>query len=154
MQIPDAARPTLDALLEMIRETTPAEAAAKLGPEAWTLGEIVGHLVDSAGNNHQRFVRLAFGGLDPFPAYSAEPWVAVQRYASEDFTTLAVLFEAFNEHLLHVVAGLPDGAAANAWAHPEGPLRLDFLVEDYYAHMALHVEHYATRLAEVRAALA
>ncbi|MEF2229290.1 MAG: DinB family protein [Pseudodesulfovibrio sp.] len=57
-------------------DATPAEAAhVRIAPDAWTLAEIVGHLIDSAGNNHQRFVRLRFGDLAGFPAYDTEPWV-------------------------------------------------------------------------------
>lgn len=151
MRIPDDAQPTLDAFLALVRDTLPAEADLRPAPDAWTLKEIVGHLIDSAGNNHQRFVRLQFGDLDPFPIYVAEPWVAAQRYAEADWTTLALLWESYNDLLLHVIQGIPEAALGNVWQHPDGPKTLEFLVRDYYPHLRLHVEHYAKRLAEVRA---
>ncbi|WP_051445440.1 DinB family protein [Desulfocurvus vexinensis] len=151
MHIPADAQPTLEAFLRLVRDTLPAEAGLRPAPDAWTLKEIVGHLIDSASNNHQRFVRLQFGSLEHFPPYEAEPWVAAQRYAEADWTSLALLWKAYNDHLLHVIQGIPEAALANAWQHPDGPKTLEFLVRDYYAHLSLHVDHYATRLAEVRA---
>jgi len=151
MRIPDDAQPTLDAFLRLVRDTLPAEAEVRPAPEAWTLKEIVGHLIDSASNNHQRFVRLQFGGLEHFPPYEAEPWVAAQCYAEADWTTLILLWESYNDLLLHVIQAIPEAALANAWQHPAGPRTLEFLVRDYYPHLRLHVDHYAKRLAEVRA---
>jgi hypothetical protein len=34
--------------------------------DKWSLKEIIGHLIDSASNNHQRFVRLQLGDLNYF----------------------------------------------------------------------------------------
>ena len=48
-------------------------ADVKLGPDKWTLKEMVAHLIDSASNNHQRFVRLQIGHEISFPGYEACP---------------------------------------------------------------------------------
>ncbi|WP_461210226.1 DinB family protein [Desulfocurvus sp. DL9XJH121] len=137
-----------------LMDRTPREAAhVRLGPDAWTLAEIVGHLIDSAGNNHQRFARLRLGDLEGFPGYAAEPWVAAQEYDSCAFADLAALWTGYNALLLHLAERTPAEAGGNAWLTPEGRKTLDFLVEDYYAHLALHVEQYAARLDEVLAAL-
>jgi hypothetical protein len=42
----------------------------RTGPGEWSVKEIVGHLVDSASNNHQRFVRLQVADGLVFPDYS------------------------------------------------------------------------------------
>lgn len=44
----------------------------KISEDKWSLREIIGHLIDSASNNHQRFVRLQYSDLLDFPAYEAE----------------------------------------------------------------------------------
>jgi hypothetical protein len=36
-----------------------AESEERPAPERWTKKEVVGHLIDSASNNHQRFVRAS-----------------------------------------------------------------------------------------------
>ena len=41
---------------------TDAEAAGVPAPGRWAKKEVVGHLIDSAANNHQRFVRAQEGG--------------------------------------------------------------------------------------------
>lgn len=131
-------------------ERTPEELAhVRLREGAWTLAEIVGHLIDSACNNHQRFVRLRFGDLESFPGYDAEPWISAQCYGAMDFCKLAQLWARFNEYLLELVLSTPQDALGNVWKTPDGDAALAFLMEDYYAHMHRHVEHYAERLAEV-----
>jgi hypothetical protein len=42
----------------------------------WTRKQLLGHLIDSASNNYQRFVRLQQGNLVGFPGYDQEFWVA------------------------------------------------------------------------------
>ena len=63
---------------KLIDETPQELVHVRLSSDAWTLTEIVGHLVDSASNNHQRFAWLRQGNLENFPAYDAESWVQAQ----------------------------------------------------------------------------
>ena len=61
----------------------PAEIiAARPDPGEWSIKEIFGHLIDSASNNHQRFVRLQITDNLSFPDYSRDngTWIAVQKY--------------------------------------------------------------------------
>ena len=46
----------------------------------WSRKQVIGHLVDSALNNEQRFVRAQLGGLALLPAYAQEEWVEVQAH--------------------------------------------------------------------------
>jgi len=80
-----------------------AESEQRPSPERWTKKEVVGHLIDSASNNHQRFVRgqLAFG--QDFPRYEQEQWVRIQSYQSARWPDLIDLWRAYNTHLLHVI---------------------------------------------------
>ncbi|BBD08732.1 DinB family protein [Desulfovibrio ferrophilus] len=141
----DEARQTVTAFQELL-DSTPVEAAqVRVSPDAWTLTEIVGHLVDSASNNHQRFARLSLGNLEDFPGYDAEPWVEAQHYATFDFKTLATLWSSYNALILHLAANIPESARTNAWIREDGPQTLEFLIEDYYSHLRLHTDHYTER---------
>jgi hypothetical protein len=143
------------ARFQALLDRTPPEAVnVRVYSDAWTLSEIVGHLIDSASNNHQRFARLRLGNLDGFPGYEAETWVRAQEHDSCPFQILSRLWSAYNGFLLHLAETIPPTALQNAWMKPEGPLTLAFLVNDYFSHLNLHAEHYAKRLAEVEAALA
>lgn len=145
----DKARSAVGAFQALLDKTPPEAAHVRPGPDAWTLSEIVGHLVDSASNNHQRFARLRLGPLESFPGYEAESWVAAQGYDVCDFGLLRTLWTAYNDLLLHLAEATPESAKDNAWTTQDGPATLEFLVTDYYEHLKLHTDHYAERLAGV-----
>jgi len=54
------------------------EPAEKEG--GWSIKEILGHLFDSAGNNHQRLLRYVKGGELKFPGYDQEEFVRRANY--------------------------------------------------------------------------
>jgi len=138
---------------QALLDRTPPEAAnVRIAPDAWTLSEIAGHLIDSASNNHQRFARLRLGNLDGFPGYEAETWVRAQDHDSCPFHILSRLWTSYNAFLLHLAETMPQAALRNVWMKPEGQVTLECLVNDYFGHLSLHAEHYAKRLAEVDAA--
>lgn len=147
------ARETIRSFQDLL-DATPREAChVRISPDAWTLAEIVGHLIDSASNNHQRFARLRFGDLDNFPGYDAEPWVAQQKYDALDFEVLSQLWSGYNMLLLHIAETTPNNVKHNSWRTLNGPKTLEFLIEDYYNHLRLHIRHYQERLAEIHASM-
>jgi hypothetical protein len=121
----------------------------KLSEEKWSLKEIIGHLIDSASNNHQRFVRLQFGDLIGFPAYDAETWISAQKYNEMDWIDLITLWYSYNRILLNVIEGIDDKALDNAWKVSEKELSLGFLAKDYYRHLKWHIEQFESRLNEI-----
>src|SRR5918995_1609128 len=70
----------IDNLPVVLAGFTEAESEARPSPERWTRKEVVGHLIDSASNNHQRFVRGQLASGQDFPGYEQERWVRVQNY--------------------------------------------------------------------------
>ena len=73
-------------LRRIVTETAPrltslpeSEARKKPGAEKWSRQEILGHLVDSASNNHQRFVRARFAARLEFPGYTQNEWNEIGR---------------------------------------------------------------------------
>ncbi|MDE3168743.1 MAG: DinB family protein, partial [Acidobacteriota bacterium] len=102
--------------------------------------ELIGHLIDSASNNHQRFVRAALQRALDFPGYDQDASVRVQRFQEVDWNLLVSLWVAYNRHLAHVIAQLPAG-------HLETPCRigygntvtLRFLATDYVDHLVHHL---------------
>ena len=142
------------AALQALLDATPANAQhVRVAQDAWTLAEIVGHLVDGASNNHQRWVRLRQGNLD-FPVYAAEEWVTLQKYDECDFGKLACLWSCYNTFLLHLAATTPKEALENVWGgHPAGPKTLKALIDGHYEQTRMYLEQYAKRLEEVKAKL-
>src|SRR5215210_9234074 len=78
-------------------------------PGKWSPREIVGHLIDSAANNHQRFVRAQFQDDLVFPGYAQDDWVRAQRYDAEPWPLLVNLWRSYNLHLAHVCRHAPEG---------------------------------------------
>ena len=69
-----------------------AESEQRPAPERWTRKEVVGHLIDSASNNHRRFVRGQLASGQDFPRYEQEQWVRVQGYQSARWPDLIDLW--------------------------------------------------------------
>jgi hypothetical protein len=144
MHVLDEAAERLARLLEItpprLAAITNDAAAHRSGPDRWAPKEILGHLIDSAGNNHQRFVR---GQLSPnldSPSYEQESWVAVQSYLDEPWPDLINLWLFFNRHLLHVMRHAREDALETPIAiHGDAPVPLSFVMIDYVRHLEHHL---------------
>jgi DinB family protein len=117
-----------------------ADAARKPDAARWSKKEILGHLIDSAGNNQQRIVRAQLTPRLEFPNYEQEFWVARQAYSSEPWPDLVNLWLLLNRHLLHAVKKMP----AEVWAHElviggNPPITLEAQVAGYLQHMDHHL---------------
>src|SRR5947209_18421226 len=96
----------------------------------WSRKEILGHLIDSALNNHQRFVRAALDGFYEGPSYEQDGWVAMHGYRSMDWSTLLEHWRSQNDLLSEVVERIPDTRSDTACrVGDSNPVTLLFLVE-------------------------
>jgi len=106
----------------------------------WSAKQVLGHLIDSASNNHQRFVRAALQGSLDFPAYDQQGWVLVQAVEEAPWPSLVALWASYNRQLAHVIAHLPPTQLKAACRIGSGePVTLQFLVEDYLRHLLHHL---------------
>jgi hypothetical protein len=138
---------TADRLSELL-QTVPARLSAIPDADAgrkpadghWSKKEILGHLIDSASNNHQRFVRVQFVPHIDLPSYEQERWVASQGYASEPWTDLVNLWLSMNRHLVHIVRGMPAEALGHTISLAgRPPVTLGFVIDDYLVHLEHHL---------------
>ncbi len=138
---------TATELLQIVNETAPrlhaipeSVAALRPAPGAWSIKEIVGHLIDSAANNHQRFVRAPQAGALSLPGYDGDAWVREQGYQERPWPELVELWGLFNRHLAHVISRLPESVLeAPIRIGTDGPFTLRFVVEDYVVHLRHHL---------------
>ncbi|HTS64198.1 MAG TPA: DinB family protein [Candidatus Acidoferrales bacterium] len=117
-----------------------ADAGRKPDSKRWSKKEVLGHLIDSAANNHQRFVRAQFVARIDLPTYEQEVWVERQGYASEPWPDLVNLWLLLNRHLLHVVRAMPDEALGHEISIAGRPaVTLEAVIVDYLSHMDNHL---------------
>ena len=123
--------------LARISET---ESADPVAPRQWSRKQILGHLIDSAANNHQRFVRSQLESPLHFPGYAQEQWVKTQNYQDESWGYLVACWAGYNRHLLHVIAQIPAEKLANQCViGGSDTVTLEFLARDYVRHLEHHL---------------
>jgi len=135
----------LDDVVPKLRALDAAFVAQPREPGKWSRKEVLGHLVDSAANNHQRFVRAALidatsHGELSFPDYEQARSVALQGYQAFGWDGLVALWEGYNRFLAHVLHCLPESCADVRCAiGAKEPVALAFLAEDYVVHLQHHL---------------
>ncbi len=124
----------------------------------WSAKEVLGHLIDSAAVNHQRFVRAQWQDL-VFAGYAQDDWVASQQYQSAPWIEMVSLWREYNRHLIRVMAAIPIDVRARPQrrhnlheitmnpAPAEEPATLDYLMHDYVQHLQHHLKQIASRIA-------
>jgi hypothetical protein len=122
------------------------DPSVPLRPGAWSRKEILGHLIDSASNNHQRFVRASLQDSLEFPGYDQNGCVRVQAPNEADWGVLVSLWAAYNRYLAHVIAHLPASKLEAPCRIGSGDqVTLRFLAEDYVRHLVHHLEQIGIR---------
>ena len=134
----------LDAAEKRLLQLDESQARKRPSGGKWSAQEILGHLIDSASNNHQRFVRLQIGTDTKFPSYEQSAWVRAQAYQSEPWLSLVRFWAQYNRHLLHVIASLPGDRLGVLCSVGEGePVTFEFLIRDYVRHLRHHLDQIA-----------
>jgi len=126
---------------DKLRQIGDTDASQRPAPGKWSRKEILGHLVDSAANNHQRFVRLQLTSRIDLPGYDGDEWVRVQRYQDRPWSEIIDLWQLYNVQLAAVIRQVDSNALHNIWHTPDGQdLDLEFIIRDYVVHMRHHLD--------------
>jgi hypothetical protein len=123
-----------------LRKVSEADSCTPALKGGWSRKQVIGHLIDSASNNHQRFVRAALQGSLEFPGYEQDGCVRIQAVQSAPWPLLVALWMNYNLYLAHVLAHLPaDKLDARCRIGEDDPVTLRFLAEDYLTHLLHHL---------------
>jgi hypothetical protein len=124
-----------------LRNMDESTAAKKPAPGKWSNKEILGHLIDSAANNHQRFVRLELGASIDLPGYDGDEWVRLQRYQARPWLEIIDLWVNYNTQLASVIHHVDSSSLRHVWNMPDGKnADLEFIMRDYVVHLRHHLE--------------
>jgi hypothetical protein len=123
-----------------LREISAQESAEPLSPGRWSRKQVLGHLIESASNNHQRFVRAMLQPSLEFPAYDQDGTVRVQAVQDADWGMLVSLWAVYNRYLAHVLGQVPTSKLQTPCRIGTGEtITLDFLARDYVTHLVHHL---------------
>jgi hypothetical protein len=112
-------------------------------PNKWSKKELLGHLIDSATNNHLRFIKIQFMPEPLFvEGYAQNDWVRIQKYNEIDTQHLVNFWKIYNEHILFIIQNTPE-EKLNLKITAEQPFEeaetLFLLMKDYVDHIDHHL---------------
>lgn len=114
--------------------------AIREDPQRWSRKEILGHLIDSACNNHQKFVRMMQKPRLEFSGYRQDDWVATQNWNNAEWKVMVSLWAAYNRHLAYLISTVSaDWLNNTIQIDNAGPFTLQFVMADYVEHMKHHL---------------
>ena len=116
--------------------------ANKRNKQNRTIKQILGHLIDSAANNHQRMVRLQYHAKLNFPDYQQDNdlWIALQDYQNADWHTIVQLWKYYNLHMIQVIKSVDETKLDHSWLSFENTkVTLQQMIEGYLGHIELHL---------------
>ena len=158
--------PTSILIQSLVKTCLPAlrgaepEKTAQPADGGWNARQLLGHLIDSAANNHGRFIRAQWSDDLVCPTYDQEAWVSAQGYQDADWNDLLDLWAAYNLHLARVIDRIPADARLRSRLHhnldrvawqtvpADTPVTLEYFLADYAAHLQHHIRdlYYLTGL--------
>jgi hypothetical protein len=121
------------------------DQASRKESRAWSRKEELGHLIDSAANNHIRFVRGTLETEFRGPGYDQMAWIALHDYQGMPWLSLVGFWADYNRLLARVIGNIPEiRLEAKFWVK-DAEVTLGFLIADYVLHMRHHLDHILRR---------
>jgi hypothetical protein len=142
---------TIESAGPRLAQITEARSEQPRAEDHWSSKQIIGHLIDSAANNHARFVLAQLKDDLLFPGYEQDGWVKTNHYQEASWPQLVELWRAYNLHLHHVMAHASKEKMKNPCTlhtlqeiafktvPKTEPVTLEYLMKDYVVHLKHHL---------------
>jgi hypothetical protein len=133
-------RKILTEVLPLLQNFSDEDDSIRPLPEKWSKKEILGHLIVSACNNQQKFVRTMAERRIDFVGYQQNFWVDAQNYNAVNWIDLINFWRFFNLHLAHIIENTkPQFLANEITIENAGTFTLEFIMNDYVGHQKHHL---------------
>lgn len=133
----------LDNAPDLLRIIPEDVFSAPVAPGKWSPKQELGHLIDSALNNIQRFVRGQYE-TEPHVVYNPDAWVEAMDYAHADSHAIISQWETINRRLLGIVMHMPEehlDNLVNTGKNEPELHTINWLIDDYLVHLQHHLKH-------------
>lgn len=139
-------RQTIERELPHLRALSDEAASQTDGrPNSWTRKQELGHLIDSAANNHMRIALASINGEFRGEGYAQDNWVEAHGYRDLPWNSLVELWYRYNELLAALMARVPEPRVDSRCLIGWSIVTLRFVMEDYVLHMQHHIDHILAR---------
>jgi hypothetical protein len=133
-----------DTLPEQLAQISEKDFSWRPAPGKWSKKEILGHLIDSANNNHQRFVRGQFQSA-PAISYEQNNWVSNNHYQEMTGEVIINLWSAYNRFLVSLMRRIPEeNLKRTCVSDGTREVTLEWLMVDYVRHLEHHLAQIVT----------
>lgn len=149
---------TQDILAEIVQSATAtlnasdtSDYAIKDSPDKWSKKEILGHLIDSAINNHRRFKQFLHQEHLVFDGYSQDDEVKINDYQNRPLVDIINLWTGMNNQVVQIIKAIPSARLAQSYSQhnfhrigfkriPEAEAStIQYLILDYIGHLEHHL---------------
>jgi len=124
---------------KMLTEINEENMSTKPSPTTWSKKEIIGHLIDSATNNHQRFVRGQFENI-PEISYDQNNWNEFSFYNQIESKQIISFWTIYNKQIIEIIKRIPKENLEKQIKIGNNILTLEFLIIDYVEHLEHHLK--------------
>ena len=124
---------------KMLTEISEENMSTKPSPTKWSKKEIIGHLIDSATNNHQRFVRGQFENI-PEISYDQNNWNEFSFYNQIESKQIISFWTIYNNQIIEIIKRIPKENLEKQIKIGDNILTLEFLIIDYVEHLEHHLK--------------
>lgn len=144
-------RQTIDSASEKLKQLDERDSERPRAEDHWSSKQIIGHLIDSATNNHARFVLGQLKDDLVFPGYDQDGWVRTNHYQERAWSDLIQLWRSYNLHLHHLMTHADQAKLSTPCTlhtlqeiafktvPKAAPVTLEYLMKDYVDHMKHHL---------------
>ena len=137
---------TIERELPNLRALDEQRASLPRGSGKWSPKEELGHLIDSAANNHLRFARGAMQPEVRDSGYAQEDWVRLHGYSGMQWDRIVNFWFEYNTFLARLVGRIgPDRLTILCFIGGKAPVTLGVVIEDYIFHMQHHIDQLLRR---------